>query len=86
MHSHTLPKRIAIWSVLVMLLFNAVSIKAQDGYISARSFAESQGIAYQWFPLQKILVMRQGLKTVRLTVDSQTAIVNGSEVTLAAPP
>ncbi|KAF1083251.1 MAG: hypothetical protein GQF41_0029 [Candidatus Rifleibacterium amylolyticum] len=86
MHSHTLPKRIAIWSVLAMLLFNAVSIEAEDGYISARSFAESQGIAYQWFPLQKILVMRQGLKTVRLTVDSQTAIVNGSEVTLPAPP
>ena len=76
-----------IWTVLAMLLmFTPAFVNAQDGYISARSFAESQGIAYQWFPLQKILVMRQGLKIVKLTVDSSTAMVNGSEVTMAAPP
>ncbi len=87
MLSHIWLKKNTIWTVLAMLmLLSASSGEAQDGYISARSFAESQGIAYQWFPLQKILVMRQGLKTVRLTVDSQTAIVNGSEVTMAAPP
>ena len=44
---------------LALIAFNAIGVMAQDGYISARSFAESQGIAHQWFPIQKILVMRQ---------------------------
>lgn len=72
-------------AITLFLLLGSMAAHAQDGYISARSFAESQGIAYQWFPLQKILNMRQGLKTVRFTVDDKTAIVDGKEVTLAAP-
>ncbi|EKD83001.1 MAG: N-acetylmuramoyl-L-alanine amidase [uncultured bacterium] len=72
--------------VTAILILTGLGSYAQDGYISARSFAESQGIAYQWFPLQKILVMRKGLKTVRLTVDDTRAIVDGSEVSMAAPP
>ncbi|MBU1106317.1 MAG: N-acetylmuramoyl-L-alanine amidase [Candidatus Riflebacteria bacterium] len=71
--------------VTAILVLAGVAGQAQDGYISARSFAESQGIAYQWFPIQRILVMRQGLKTVRLTVDNTTAIVNDSEIQMAAP-
>ncbi len=73
-------------AITLFLFLSGIAAHAQGGYISARSFAESQGIAYQWFPLQKILIMRQGLKTVRFTVDDTTVIVDGKEITLAAPP
>ncbi|PKL45649.1 MAG: hypothetical protein CVV41_01220 [Candidatus Riflebacteria bacterium HGW-Riflebacteria-1] len=72
--------------VTAIFILAGLAGNAQSGYISARSFAESQGIAYQWFPLQRILVMRKGLKTVRLTVDDTKAIVDGNEVDMAAPP
>ena len=72
--------------ITAVLVLTGMVAQAQDGYISARSFAESQGIAYQWFPIQKILVMRHGLKTVRLTVDSTSAVVDGTEVQMVAPP
>ncbi|EKD82419.1 MAG: hypothetical protein ACD_39C01311G0002, partial [uncultured bacterium] len=72
--------------VTAIFMLAGLAGNAQNGYISARSFAESQGIAYQWFPLQRILVMRKGLKTVRLTVDETRAIVDGKEISMAAPP
>lgn len=70
---------------LALLLTFSSSLMAQDGYISARSFAESQGIAYQWFPIQKILVMRKGLKSVKLTVNETTAFVDDVQVPMPAP-
>lgn len=70
---------------LGLLLSMSAGLSAQDGYISARSFAESQGIAYQWFPIQKILVMRKGLKSVKLTVNERTAIVDDVSVPMPAP-
>jgi N-acetylmuramoyl-L-alanine amidase len=60
--------------------------QAPDGFISARNFAETQGIAYQWFPIQKMLVMRKGLKTLKVKVDERTALVDDSEITLPAAP
>lgn len=71
---------------LALLACNVLGALAQEGYISARSFAESQGIAHQWFPIQKILVMRKGLKSVKLRLDDQTAIVDEKEIRLPAPP
>lgn len=70
---------------LALLLTFSLSVTAQDGYIGARSFAESQGIAYQWFPIQKILVMRKGLKSVKLTVNETIAYVDDVEVPMPAP-
>jgi len=72
--------------MLVALLLTSAPADAQDGYINARSFAESQGIAHQWFPIQKILVMRKGLKSVKLKLDDTTAIVDEKEVKIPAPP
>ncbi len=72
--------------MLVAMLLTSAPAEAQDGYINARSFAESQGIAHQWFPIQKILVMRKGLKSVKLKLDDTTAIVDDKEVNIPAPP
>lgn len=70
----------------IIIAINTAGVFAQDGYISARSFAEAQGIAHQWFPIQKILVMRKGLKSVKLKLNDPVAIVDDAEVTLPAPP
>ncbi|NCB38868.1 MAG: hypothetical protein EOM80_08870 [Erysipelotrichia bacterium] len=63
-----------------------VAAQAQDGYVSARSFAESQGIVYQWFPIQKMLLMRKGTKSVKLRPNDVVAVVDNTEVQLPAPP
>ena len=76
--------RLQIFAVLLLAI--TVASSAQDGYISARSFAESQGIAHQWFPIQKMLVMRKGLKSVKLRLNDNIAIVDDQEVTMPAPP
>ncbi len=72
--------------LLVALILITGSACGQDGFISARDFAESQGISYQWFPIQKMLVMRKGLKSVKLTVNETRATVGGRDVTLPAAP
>jgi len=77
-------KRVLI--LLSAILLVASSAFAQDGFISARNFAETQGISYQWFPIQKMLVMRKGLKSVKLTVNETTASVDDKMVNLPAAP
>lgn len=56
------------------------------GYINAREFAEAQGIAYQWFPMQKTLVLTRGGRTMRLTVGRNDAQVNEQPFALPSPP
>lgn len=84
--SNMISQKLKAVAILFFAICFSVSSVAQEGYISARSFAESQGIAHQWFPIQKILVMRKGLKSVKLRLDSNTAIVDDKEVELPAPP
>lgn len=72
--------------LLALFLVLSLAVKGQDGYISAKNFAETQGISYQWFPIQKMLVMRKGLKSVKLTVNQTTASVDNREVRLPAAP
>ncbi len=81
-------KRISLIRILLItaILFTSIAVKAQDGYIGAKNFAESQNIAYQWFPIQKMLVMRKGLKSVKLKVNDPTAIIDGKAFQLPAPP
>lgn len=56
------------------------------GYINAREFAEAQGIAYQWFPMQKTLVLTRGGRTMRLTVGKTDALVNEQPFALPSAP
>ncbi|MFZ5953279.1 MAG: N-acetylmuramoyl-L-alanine amidase [Candidatus Rifleibacteriota bacterium] len=72
--------------LFVAFILISGSAYGQDGFISARDFAESQGISYQWFPIQKMLVMRKGLKSVKLTVNDTRATVGDRDVTLPATP
>lgn len=71
---------------LTLFTFITAFAHGQDGYVNARSFAESQNIAHQWFPIQQILVMRKGLKSVKFKLGDQTAIVDDKELRLPAPP
>lgn len=75
------------WLVcLVVLLAFCMPAFSQDGFISAKNFADAQGIAYQWFPIQKMLVMRKGLNSLKLTVNETAAIMNDKKVYLPAAP
>ncbi|MGM0598393.1 MAG: N-acetylmuramoyl-L-alanine amidase [Candidatus Rifleibacteriota bacterium] len=71
---------------LLLIILLALPTTGQDGFISARKFAESQGISYQWFPIQKMLVMRQGLKTVKVSVNKLEAKAGGKTIYLPAAP
>lgn len=77
-------KKVFVLAVILCLITGAAH--GQDGFISAKDFAETQGIAYQWFPIQKMLVMRKGLKSVKLTVNSTNANVDGRDIQLPAAP
>ncbi|GAB4276061.1 MAG: hypothetical protein Kow0029_17710 [Candidatus Rifleibacteriota bacterium] len=79
-------REIKLLALVLPLLLISCSIFAQDGFISAKNFAETQGISYQWFPIQKMIVMRKGLRSVKLTVNKTTAIVDNREVVLPAAP
>lgn len=74
-----------LFFLVAALVFGEFPGMAQEGYISARGFAEAQGIAYQWFPIQKVLVMRKGLRSVKLSVNSRSALVDEVETQMPAP-
>jgi N-acetylmuramoyl-L-alanine amidase len=76
----------AIAGIIVLLLLTQFSAFAQSGFISAKNFAEAQGIAYQWFPIQKMLVMRKGLRTLKLRVNDKVALVDNKKIILPAAP
>lgn len=79
------PKqKLLFWILLVTAICSPVF--SQDGLINARNFAETNGIAYQWFPIQKMLVMRKGIRSLRLTVNKTIATVDGREITLPIAP
>jgi|GEM_PF-782920 len=72
-------------------LFLASPSVAQEGdrakgYISAREFAEAQGIAYQWFPMQKTLVLTRGNRTMHLSVGRSEAVVDDQPFVLPSAP
>ena len=71
---------------LILSILLSQTVIGQDGFISARKFAESQNIAYQWFPIQKMLVMRKGLKSVKVVVNKLEAKAGGKTIYLPAAP
>ncbi|HNX76048.1 MAG TPA: N-acetylmuramoyl-L-alanine amidase [Candidatus Rifleibacterium sp.] len=79
-------QKLSLAGMLLFFFGMTIIATAQDGYISARSFAESQGIAHLWFPVQKMLVMRKGLKSVKLRLNDPIALVDDKEVALPAAP
>lgn len=83
--------RFAFYTAIILLhIFSFCSISdAQNlpkGYVKVKDFAQSQDIAFQWFPLQKMIVLTKDLQVVRLVVNSNKAIVNNQEVELPSPP
>ncbi len=70
------------------LLFALTSLNplfAAD-YISAEAFAKANGISHQWFPIQKMLIMRKGLNSIKLRVGETIAIANDREIKLSNAP
>jgi len=64
----------------------ALAQESNTGYISAREFSDSQGIAYQWFPMQRMLVLTKGSRIMRLVVDRSQAVVDNQVFQLPSPP
>ena len=55
-------------------------------YISAESFANANGISHQWFPIQKMLIMRKGLHSIKFRIGETTAIGNEKEIKISGAP
>lgn len=82
-------KRTHLTTILgfALLMMNIIRpAYSQQGYISAREFAESQAIAFQWFPIQRTLVLRKGTRIMHLTIDNPEARVDGQTFKLPSPP
>ncbi len=76
-------------TALLLALGGLTAAQGQEGsrgFINAREFAESQGIAYQWFPMQKMLVLTKGTRLMRLVVDQTQAVVDNQPFTLPSAP
>lgn len=71
---------------LIFMIFICATASAQDDFIFARDFAQNNGISFQWFPIQRMMVMRRGLQSVKITIDNTTAIVNGQNLSMNAAP
>ena len=79
-------KRNKIIYTLMGLTMSAVIPAFAAEYINAESFAEANGISHQWFPIQKMLIMRKGLNSIKYRVGETTAIANEKEVKLSGSP
>lgn len=78
-------KKLCISNLLLLSLISASPLFATD-YISAESFAEANGISHQWFPIQKMLIMRKGLNSIKFRMGESTAIANEKEIKLSGTP
>lgn len=77
--------------LLFLSLLSLSSLFAQastsgKGFVNARELAESMGLNYRWFPMQKALILSKGGKTMRMEVDQKESQVDNTVVTLPAPP
>ena len=74
-----------LYGLMLLALSSASCLYATD-YISAENFAEANGISHQWFPIQKMLIMRKGLNSIKFRVGESTAIANEKEIRLSGVP
>ncbi len=54
--------------------------------VPARTVFKEMGISVDWFPNTKTVVMRQGNKTVKMTIGQKSARVNNSQVLMDSAP
>ncbi len=76
--------------LVVLAAMGAASASAQavagKGFVNARELAESMGLNYRWFPMQKAVILSKDGKTMRLEIDQTDCQVGDSVVTLPAAP
>ena len=78
-----LKRKCLLGMLLALTSFNPLF---SADYISAEAFAKANGISHQWFPIQKMLIMRKGLNSIKLRVGETTAIANDREIKLSTAP
>ena len=71
--------------LLLLSLTSASSVFAVD-YINAENFADANGISHQWFPIQKMLIMRKGLNSIKFKIGESTAKANDKDIRLSGAP
>lgn len=83
-------KKLFINSCLTGIMSLALLASSNPGYgadyINAASYAESNGISHQWFPIQKMLIMRKGLRSIKFKIGEGTAIINEKETPISSAP
>lgn len=71
--------------LIVVLCLFAVQVFASE-MVCVRSFSNENQISFQWFPIQRMMVMRKGLRSARVNPEKIEAIVDGSEQRLSVAP
>lgn len=71
---------------LLLAMAAAISPAFAADYISAEDFAEANGISHQWFPIQKMLIMRKGLNSIKYRIGESSAMANEKEIKLSGVP
>ena len=79
-------KKLKYISGLLLLALTSFSPAFAADFIDAESFAEANGISHKWFPIQKMLVMRKGLVSIKYRIGESKAIANEKEISLSAVP
>ncbi|MBF0548130.1 MAG: N-acetylmuramoyl-L-alanine amidase [Candidatus Riflebacteria bacterium] len=83
------PKKILILTFLLTLsVFSILEAQenASKGYVNARELADSLGISYRWFPMQKMVILAKGTKMMRLVLEQKGAVVDNQTIALPTPP
>lgn len=78
-------RKACLSGLMSLAVLTAIPVFAVN-YISAENFAEANGISHQWFPIQKMLIMRKGINTIKFKIGDKTAITNNKVIQLSAVP
>ena len=79
-----------VFCVAILFLLGTV-LSAQEttsakGFVNAKELADSLGVTFQWFPIQKAVVLTRDGRVMRLTVDSKESIIDDKVVALPVAP
>ncbi|MFZ2961375.1 MAG: N-acetylmuramoyl-L-alanine amidase [Candidatus Ozemobacteraceae bacterium] len=84
-------KRLLVLTLAGFLAAGVSATSAQEasrgkGYVNARELADSLGLSYRWYPMDKMVILSRGTKMMRLIVDQKDAVVDNQAVPLPGAP
>lgn len=78
-------KKACLTSLMSLAVLASIPAFSAD-YINAEGFADANGISHQWFPIQKMLIMRKGINSIKFRIGDPTATANNKVIQLSGAP